>query len=92
MIGSERMRRPVAWYTAFAIAAETPKCRLAPRFHIELGLDAPNACRPVNLGSTAHRIARDRTGSVQRCRLCRSADSRELIALEDEAGGRDVFL
>jgi hypothetical protein len=30
VIGSERIRRPVAWYTALAIAADTPTIPISP--------------------------------------------------------------
>jgi hypothetical protein len=39
VIGRERMRRPVAWYTAFAIAAETPMIPISPSPLIPIGLN-----------------------------------------------------
>src|SRR5882762_10717065 len=39
VIGSERMRRPVAWYTALAMAAGTPTMPISPRPLTPTGLD-----------------------------------------------------
>lgn len=38
MIGNERMRRPVAWYTALAMAADTPTVLISPRPLMPRGL------------------------------------------------------
>jgi hypothetical protein len=43
-------------------------------------------------GPDNYRFARDRTGSVQRRQLHRSADGRELLVPEEKAGGLDVLL
>src|SRR5258705_11616639 len=38
VIGSDRMRRPVAWYAAFAMAADTPTTPISPMPLIPMGL------------------------------------------------------
>src|ERR1700704_3903666 len=39
VIGSERIRRPVAWYTALAMAADTPTIPISPRPLLPIGLN-----------------------------------------------------
>src|ERR1700704_6616966 len=46
LIGSERIRRPVAWYTALAMAADTPTIPISPRPLVPMGLNLGVVAQP----------------------------------------------